>query len=210
MSWPNLQYEKEAESQGYRSIAGIDEVGRGCIAGPVAAAAVIIPWGTDISWATQVRDSKQLSSKKRQFLAPLIQATSISVAVGTVSSWAVDTWGIVEATRLAMFKAIEQLSCSPDFLLIDALALPDIPLPQRSIIHGDELSLSIACASIVAKVARDQHMIEMDEEYPGYHLDRHKGYGTKEHLLNLQKLGPCPIHRRTFAPLRQQIELQGH
>jgi ribonuclease HII len=199
---PWFGHEYELKERGYRFIAGIDEVGRGAIAGPVGAAAVVLPCDRDLPWAKMVRDSKQLSPSRREYLTQLIRADAISIGFGMVPSEEVDALGIVKATRLAMGKAVKMLSCKPDFLLIDALKLPDVPLPQRSIIHGDRISVSIACASIVAKVARDQLMVEMDSLHPGYNLARHKGYGTKGHLESLSQLGPCPLHRRSFAPLR--------
>jgi ribonuclease HII len=199
---PWFGHEYELKERGYRLVAGIDEVGRGAIAGPVGAAAVVLPCDRDLPWAKMVRDSKQLSPSRREYLAQLIRANAISIGFGMVPSEEVDALGIVKATRLAMGKAVKMLSCKPDFLLIDALKLPDVPLPQRSIIHGDRISVSIACASIVAKVARDQLMVEMDSLHPGYNLARHKGYGTKDHLESLSQLGPCPLHRRSFAPLR--------
>ena len=202
MHLPWFGHEYELKERGYRFIAGIDEVGRGAIAGPVGAAAVVLPCDRDLPWAKMVRDSKQLSPSRREYLTQLIRADAISIGFGMVPSEEVDALGIVKATRLAMGKAVKMLSCKPDFLLIDALKLPDVPLPQRSIIHGDRISVSIACASIVAKVARDQLMVEMDSLHPGYNLARHKGYGTKHHLESLSQLGPCPLHRRSFAPLR--------
>ena len=202
MHLPWFGHEYELKERGYRFIAGIDEVGRGAIAGPVGAAAVVLPCDRELPWAKMVRDSKQLSPSRREYLARLIRANALSIGFGMVPSEEVDALGIVKATRLAMGKAVKMLSCKPDFLLIDALKLPDVPLPQRSIIHGDRISVSIACASIVAKVARDQLMVEMDSLHPGYNLARHKGYGTKDHLESLSQLGPCPLHRRSFAPLR--------
>lgn len=209
MRCPSFDNEEELRSRGYRFIAGVDEVGRGAIAGPVAAGAVILPSNGDIPWAAEVRDSKQLSPSRREHLARLIHATAIATNIGMVPSEEVDALGIVAATRLAMVKAIKGLLCRPDFLLIDALQLPDVPLPQRSIIHGDRVSASIACASIVAKVARDHHMISMETFYPGYRLARHKGYGTRDHMLSLWQLGPCPLHRRTFAPVNRIPGLSG-
>ena len=202
---PSFDYEKEIGAQGYCGIAGIDEVGRGAIAGPVAASAVILP-RQDVPWLALVRDSKRLSPLKRQFIFELIQKTDIAIGVGMISPSEIDARGIVKATQLAMRLAIERLPFPPDFLLIDALTLPEVSLPQKSIIHGDRLCLSIACASIVAKVARDRYMVEMDSLYPGYELARHKGYATPQHLSNLQRLGPCPIHRYSFAPVRRLIE----
>ena len=200
---PTFEHEKEILAQGYHFIAGVDEVGRGAIAGPVAAAAVILPRHIQAPWLTQVRDSKQLSRAQRERLFPLIQATAIAAGVGMVSPGDIDASDIVQATRLAMRQAIEQLSPAPDFLVVDALKLPEVALPQRSIIHGDQLSLSIACASIIAKVTRDHYMDELDSLYPGYGFSCHKGYPTRQHLLNLQQAGACPVHRQTFSPVER-------
>ncbi len=202
---PTFDQESELYDQGYRFIAGIDEVGRGAIAGPVAAAAAILPYQANMPWISLVRDSKQLSPLKREYLFELIQASGIAIGVGMVSQDEIDDKGIVRATQMAMRIAIEQLSPPPDFLLIDALSLPELSLPQKGIIHGDQLCISIACASIVAKVRRDHYMIELDTLYPGYGLARHKGYATRKHLLSLQQLGPCPIHRQSFSPIRRLL-----
>jgi len=200
---PTFDHEREISAQGYRLIAGIDEVGRGAIAGPVTAAAVILPYPVQTPWLAQVRDSKQLSGAKREFLCTLIQATALAIGVGMTSPQDIDAAGIVEATRLAMRRAVGQLSPSADFLVIDALALPGVVLPQRSIVHGDRISLSIACASIVAKVTRDRHMAALDNRYQDYGFARHKGYPTRQHLFNLQRSGSCPIHRQSFAPVER-------
>ena len=203
---PTFTEERELYTQGYRLIAGIDEVGRGTIAGPVVAAAVVLPLEVNIQWLSLVRDSKQLSPRRREFLFEQIQQTEMAVGVGMVAHTVIDERGIVKATQLAMGRAVEQLPVTPDFLLIDALVLPEVALPQKGIVHGDRLSLSIACASIVAKVSRDHYMVELDNLYPGYGLACHKGYVTPQHLLSLQQLGPCPIHRQSFAPVRRLIE----
>ena len=199
---PSFAEEELLGTQGYQLIAGVDEVGRGALAGPVVAAAVILPRGIKASWLEQVRDSKQLSPLKRELLSPYIHEAAISTGTGWSSQEVIDGRGIVEATRLAMKSAIEQLSPPPQYLLIDYMRLPDVRLPQKGITNGDGLCFSIACASIVAKVARDRLMVEMDGIYPGYGLARHKGYATEEHFACLQRLGPCPIHRRTFQPLK--------
>jgi len=204
---PTFDRERDLCSQGYRLIAGIDEVGRGAIAGPVAAAAVILPLDGDIPWLSLVRDSKQLSPRQRERIFDLVQQSPIPIAVGIgmVPHTVIDEIGIVRATQKAMEKAVAQLTRAPDSLLIDALPLPDIALPQWSIVRGDQLSLSIACASILAKVSRDRYMRELDSLYPGYGLASHKGYPTRKHLLGLQRLGPSSIHRRSFAPVRRLI-----
>jgi ribonuclease HII len=180
-------------------------VGRGALAGPVAAAAVILPTDLDEEWLQLVRDSKMLSPHRRSLLAQYIKESASAFGIGMVPPEVVDTYGIVAATRLAMQQAIQALPESPQYLLIDALKLPSVKLPQKSIIRGDRLCLSIACASILAKVARDELMTGMDREYPGYGFARHKGYGTKKHLKNLSELGPCPIHRHSFAPIRKLL-----
>jgi len=203
---PTFDHERKLNDQGYNLIAGIDEVGRGAIAGPVVAAAVILPLNEKFPWLSLVRDSKQLSPSKREFLFEQIQEANLPSGIGMVPQVDIDDYGIVKATQLAMSKAIEKLPFPPDFLLIDALPLPDVSLPQKSIFHGDQLSLSIACASIIAKVSRDRHMVELDSLYPDYGLARHKGYGTKEHMSSLQQWGPCPLHRRSFAPVWRLIE----
>lgn len=201
---PSFDYEREAGAQGYRLIAGVDEVGRGAIAGPVAAGAVILPPGIKARWLKDVRDSKQLTIEEREALFPLIQQAAVASAVGMVSQEDIDREGIVPATRLAMRLALEGLAVQPDFVLIDFMALPEVPLRQTSIVHGDNISLSIACASIVAKVTRDRHMKELHRLYPQYGFNSHKGYATDEHLTCLERHGPCPLHRRTFRPLAQE------
>ena len=200
---PSSDEEQSLLSQGYRFVAGIDEVGRGALAGPVAAAALILPLRLDETWITQVRDSKQLSAKKRQFLAQHIREKALALGVGMVSHVDIDSKGIIWATRQAMRLAVAELKPAPDFLLIDGLALPAVKLPQKYIIKGDCLCRSIACASIVAKVARDQLMNDLSQDHPGYGFAANKGYGTSEHLEALQKLGVCTIHRRSFAPVKE-------
>ena len=199
---PTFIEEEKLWSEGYRFIAGIDEVGRGPLAGPVVAAAVILSLNSKHSWLSQIRDSKQLTPQRREFLFDCMQHDGVFFGVGVVSHEVIDSDGIVEATRRAMFSAVEQLLVPPDYVLIDYMGLPDVSIPQKSIVKGDTLSLSIAAASIVAKVTRDRLMMELDGQFPGYGLARNKGYGTAEHLEGLQRLGPCPIHRKTFAPVR--------
>jgi ribonuclease HII len=202
---PSFVEEEMFISQGYQRIAGIDEVGRGAIAGPVVAAAVILPRQIKAPWFSQVRDSKLLTPARRELLFYRIQEVAISIGIGLTPHNLIDTQGIVKATRLAMKLAVERLSPPAESLLIDYMRLPEVGLPQKGITNGDNLCFSIACASIVAKVVRDRLMVEFDEVYPGYGLARHKGYGTREHFACLIRLGPCPIHRQSFRPVREMI-----
>jgi ribonuclease HII len=201
MKLPTFDEEVILQAQGFRLVAGVDEVGRGALAGPVMAAAVILPLGADFPWLKLVRDSKQLSPRQRERIFELVKDAGVFFALGSVPHATIDAVGIVKATRMAMAQAVEALPSRPDFLLIDALSLPEVGMPQKGIIRGDQLSFSIACASIVAKVSRDRQMTELDGVYPGYGLARHKGYGTRQHLQCLCQLGPCAIHRRSFAPV---------
>ncbi len=203
---PSLAEEKKLEAQGYQRIAGIDEAGRGALVGPVTAAAVVLPCHLDNPWLDQVRDSKQLTPAKRELLFHHLHEITADIGIGMVQSEVIDTVGIIKATRLAMKLAIDQLSPPPDSLLIDYMSLPEVTLPQKGITNGDSLCLSIACASIIAKVTRDHLMIELDKTYPGYGLACHKGYGTREHIACLQRLGPSPIHRCSFKPVRETIQ----
>jgi ribonuclease HII len=205
---PNLDEEDKLKSQGYELIAGIDEVGRGALAGPVVAGAVILPHPANLAWFELVRDSKELNSVKRESLFDLINKEAIAVGIGIVPPKVIDSVNILKATRMAMMQAVEKLPIQPSFLLIDRLGLSQCPIPQRGITRGDKVCLSIACASIIAKVTRDRMMEEFDQTYPGYGFAQHKGYGTGSHLSCLQKLGPSPIHRLYFAPVRNIIASQ--
>ena len=198
---PSFLEENRLRRQGYRLIAGVDEVGRGALAGPVMAAAVILPPKLRASWSDKVRDSKFLSPEQRESLFGPIREAAVSFGVGSVDSWTIGSIGIARATQIAMAQAIGQLSPPAEALLIDYFELPDTRLPQKGVENGDTLCFSIACASIVAKVTRDRLMSEFDSTYPGYLFRRHKGYGTAEHVECLRKLGPCPIHRRNFQPV---------
>lgn len=189
--------------QGYSIVAGLDEVGRGPLAGPVVAGVALLPTRLRGKNAALIRDSKQLSPAQREKALIYLQSRGVVMQVGACSSREIDEIGIVPATRLAMKRALDSLTITPQFLLLDALSLPDVPIPQKSIIRGDALCLSIAAASIVAKVFRDRLMVEQDDAYPDYGFARHKGYGTREHLESLRRLGPCPIHRFSFAPVRE-------
>ena len=202
---PSFTEEKNLAAQGYQLIAGVDEVGRGALAGPVVAAAVIMPGEIKARWVTEVRDSKQLSPIRRELLSPYIQKTAISVGIGVVSHKVIDAHGIVRASQLAMKSAINKLSPPPQYLLIDYMHLPDVALPQKGVIDGDSLCFSIACASILAKVARDHLMVRLDRVYSGYRLAENKGYCTEEHVARLSRLGPSPIHRRSFQPVKDLV-----
>ena len=199
---PSFVEEETLLAQGIRFIAGVDEVGRGSIAGPVVAAAVVLPDSFKASWLAEVRDSKQLCPAKREALASHIRETAIAFGVGVVSHRLIDTMGIVRASKLAMKLAVDKLTPVPQYLLIDYLRLPAVPLPQKGIVDGDCKCLSIACASIVAKVARDEMMVKLDRHYSGYRWAENKGYCTEAHLAALSRLGPSPIHRRSFEPVR--------
>ena len=207
--WPDLQEERALQAQGYARIAGLDEAGRGAWAGPVVAAAVVLPLQQpDLAHALHgVRDSKQCTPAQRDELFDRVQAAALAVGVGAVAAGRVDAIGIVPATREAMAQAVSRLGLTPDALLIDALRLPDLSLPQRPLIKGDARSLSIAAASIVAKVTRDRLMIALDADFPGYGFARHKGYGTRQHREALTRLGPSPIHRMSWRPIREMAEV---
>ncbi len=206
---PSLEAERRLWALGYFYVAGLDEAGRGPWAGPVVAAAVVFPPDReDLSTVLQgVDDSKRLSPTVRETLYGRIQEVALGVGVGITSHAEIDAMGILAATRLAMRRALEALPFTPDYLLLDHLRLPEVNIPQESFTRGDERVLSIAAASIVAKVTRDRIMVEMDARYPGYGFARHKGYGTKFHRDALRRLGPSPIHRYTWAPVR---EAQSH
>ena len=189
------RYERELQQQGVTLVAGVDEVGRGPLAGPVVAAAVILPVEFSV---LGIDDSKKLSEKKREELYDKILEHCICYALGIVDHQDIDRINILQATRLAMQLAIEGLGVQPEHVLIDALSLPAVPLPQTGIIRGDSASVSIAAASIIAKVTRDRMMQEFHQQYPGYCFDRNKGYGTREHYEGIRRQGLCGIHRRTF------------
>jgi ribonuclease HII len=199
---PTFLFEENLWAQGAEFVAGVDEVGRGPLAGPVVAAAVILPPNARFSWLDRVRDSKMLPAHHREELAERIRDEATAFGVGVVPHHVVDVVGIVKATCAAMQTALEELSAVPDFVLIDFMRLPRCALSQKAIVHGDALSLSIACASIIAKVARDRTMLEAERRFEGYGFAHNKGYATREHLDALVRLGPCAIHRRSFAPVR--------
>ncbi|MFH0847392.1 MAG: ribonuclease HII [Chloroflexota bacterium] len=203
---PTFAEERQLWKQGCRLVAGVDEVGRGALAGPVCAAAVVLPAELKASWLKDVRDSKLLSPKVRERLAEKIRKVALGVGVGIISVESINAFGIAVATRMAMRQAIDSLKVMPDTLLIDFFTLPDVNLPQKGVVDGDTLCFSIACASIVAKVARDELMTGFDRLYPGYALAENKGYGTGEHLECLRRLGPCAIHRHSFQPVKDALD----
>jgi ribonuclease HII len=197
---PTHFFEEEARRCGYRLIAGVDEAGRGPLAGPVVAAAVMLPRRCRLFG---LGDSKQLSTTERERLYSEIRKRAVGVGVGQASEEEIDALNILNATRLAMYRAIRSLPCQPDYLLLDAIELPTVLLPQRAIVGGDKLSVSIAAASIIAKVTRDRIMNDYHRRYPQYNFLAHKGYGTPEHLRLLRAYGPCAIHRRSFRPVSE-------
>lgn len=197
-----LAYEKELYAQGIDLIAGVDEVGRGPLAGPVVAAAVILPKACKIPG---LNDSKKIPKSKHKEIFEAVLQNAIAIGIGIKDNHVIDQVNIYEATKLAMMEAIGQLDPHPQHLLIDAMKL-DLPIPQTSIIKGDANSLSIAAASIVAKVTRDRMMEEFDRKYPGYDFAQNAGYGTANHLAGLHKLGVTPIHRRSFEPVKSMCE----
>jgi ribonuclease HII len=199
---PDIHFESALWADHCFSIAGIDEAGRGAWAGPVYAGAVILPPDPEIVQRLHhVRDSKQMSPLSREFWANEIKNQAAAWGVGSASHQEIDELGIVPATRLAMMRALSQLAQPTLHLLLDAMLLPEVDLPQTSLIKGDARSLSIAAASVLAKTSRDAWMVQMDERYPGYGFARHKGYGTAVHRAALQDQGPCPIHRFSFSPV---------
>ena len=205
---PTLRIERALQRQGYMCIAGLDEAGRGAWAGPLAAAAVVLPLGRPdlLARLRGVRDSKQMTPLQRQRSAEIIHALAVAWAVGTASAQEVDGSGPLEATRLAMQRALAMLRLPVDHLLLDFLRLPACNLPQTALPHGDARVLSIAAASVLAKTTRDAQMVALDEQHPGYGFARHKGYGTQAHRQALQALGPSPVHRLSYAPVAHALE----
>ena len=191
-------HEEQLQDDGYNFVCGVDEAGRGPLAGPCVVAAVIMPLTSRIEG---INDSKQLSAKKREELYKIIMQQAIAVNVVFVGVKEIDDMNIYQATKNGMLKAIKGLKQAPDYVLIDAMPLNELEIAHESIIHGDAKSASIAAASIVAKVTRDHYMEKMDIKYPGYGFAHHKGYCTKEHVEALKKLGPCAIHRKTYSPV---------
>ncbi len=196
---PTDFFESSAWACGFRRIAGLDEAGRGPLAGPVIAAVVILPRRISFD---ELDDSKLLSENQRNRLFTAITTQAQAWSVGAASEQEIDEFNILGATRLAGYRAFKQIASPPDFLLLDALLLPTVSVRQRSVIKGDQLSISIAAASILAKVSRDRIMATYHAQYPNYQFDLHKGYPTPEHLKRLRQFGPCPGHRRSFRPVR--------
>ncbi len=198
---PSIEYESKFWENGLRFIAGVDEAGRGPLAGPVVAAAVVFPkslFESDSNPIVNVKDSKKLAHKKRIKVFDLIQKKALSIGVGIVSQDVIDEINILNATFKAMHKAIERLVPPPDYLLIDGPHFPEMGIPCTKIIDGDSKSFTIAAASIIAKVVRDNLMVEYDEKYPEYGFSKHKGYGTSAHIAAIKKFGYCEIHRKSF------------
>ncbi|MEW6180326.1 MAG: ribonuclease HII [Chloroflexota bacterium] len=201
---PALRDEEQLWQSGCRLVAGLDEAGRGAWAGPVFAAAVILPPVADIAARLEgVRDSKQMTPNQRERWAEKIKQLAAYWGVGEASGEEIDCYGILPATRLAMQRALQACGITPAHLLIDALRLPEVNIPQTALIRGDQRSLSIAAASVLAKTARDAWMRAQEERYPGYGFAAHKGYGTARHRAALERFGPCPLHRRSFAPVKK-------
>jgi ribonuclease HII len=198
----DFQIEKGITRKGFKAIAGVDEAGRGAIFGPVVAAAIILPSvliGPRLSgWAGEIDDSKMISPSKRKKLAEAILANAFSVGIGSATNYEIDQKNIYWASLSAMRRAVENMPIAPDFILVDGFRLNDVNYPQRSIVQGDRKSTSIAAASIVAKVLRDEMMIHLDKVYEGYSLSKNKGYGTREHYKALKEMGPTLFHRLTF------------
>lgn len=200
---PDLHFEQEAHAAGFAVVCGIDEAGRGPLAGPVVTAAVVLPEGYELAGLT---DSKQLTAKKREKLFESIMADErVQKSIASATAAEIDEHNILRATHLAMARAAQGLSLPADFALIDGLPVPNFPLPSKNIVKGDSRSLSIAAASILAKVTRDRLMAELDAQYPAYGFAKHAGYGTAAHLAALRAHGPCPEHRRSFAPVAQLL-----
>ena len=198
---PHFESERKLRDVGYRFIAGVDEAGRGCLAGPVVAGAVILPLEYELAG---VRDSKKLAAPVREKLYDLIASDrAIAYSVGICSPGEIDSMNILRAAQEAMRRAVAGLVFKADHALIDGLPVDPFPIPQTAVIRGDETCMSISAASIVAKVTRDRMMLDAARDYPDYGFETHKGYGTARHLDALRRLGPCALHRRTFGPVRQ-------
>ena len=201
---PDLSFETALWNAGIETIAGIDEAGRGPLAGPVAAAAVVLPPGLDAVCLAGVRDSKQMTSRQREAGAARIRQSARAWGIGFASAQEIDALGILPATRLAVQRALDALSVTPEHLLLDCLLLPEVATPQTSLVKGDCRSLGIAAASVLAKTARDAWMRACEAQHPGYGFAIHKGYGTAAHRAAIERLGPCTLHRKTFRLLAEK------
>lgn len=199
---PHLRYEVALWQAGLSRVAGVDEVGRGALAGPLVAAAVVLPPFFEAPWLADLRDSKLLPPARREALAALIRHDALAIGLGMAPAAVIDREGLTAANYAAMAAAVASLGLRPDFLLIDAVPLCGMDVDQAALIDGDACCASVACAAVVAKVTRDRLMTRLDALVPGYQFARHKGYGTAEHLAALARLGPSPLHRRSFAPVR--------
>lgn len=193
MNW--LEFEQKAMDNGYKAVCGVDEAGRGPLSGPVCAAAVILPENTVIEG---VNDSKKLTEKKRELLFDVIKASALSYSIAYASVAEIEELNILNATMLAMKRAVESLEIKPDFAMIDGNRVPQLSIDSEPIVKGDAKSMSIACASILAKVSRDRLLYDYAKQYPQYGFDKHKGYGTKLHIEMIKEYGPCPYHRMSF------------
>lgn len=213
--FPTWNFERELYDKGHHFIAGVDEAGRGAWAGPLVAGAVILPHPDTLDSTSELaaglaelRDSKMLTARTRERLLVLVHQAALAVGVGIVSARLIDVIGIGPANRLAWVRALRSMSLQPDHLLLDAFKLPSVCLPQKAIIRGDSACISIAAASIVAKVTRDHIMREMDSCHPGWGFSQHKGYGTRNHSASIERLGVAPVHRKSFAPIRAALMVQ--
>ncbi len=197
-----LLFEKQAQKSGFLQVAGVDEAGRGPLAGPVVAAAIILPEVFDLPGLT---DSKKLTPKKRDSLFYLIRSQAVAIGVGIVTAEEIDQINILQATLRAMSLAVQRLKVSADFILVDGVTPIPLPIAQKTLVKGDSRSLSVAAASIIAKVLRDRLMVAYDRRYPGYGFARHKGYGSAEHMAAVARLGPSPLHRKSFRGVREHL-----
>jgi len=204
--WRHDFFEKILRKNGYHHIAGVDEVGRGALAGPVVAAAIVLEESVD---REGIRDSKVLTARQREHLATRLRREALGIGLGSISEVEIDRTNIVQATYKAMHQAIANLPVSPDIVLVDGFWLPDLPMPCIGIVKGDSRSYSVAAASIVAKVHRDAFLTSLASEYPAYGFDRHKGYGTPQHLKAIAQHGPCPYHRCSFQGVCPPVGIYG-
>ena len=209
-SLPTHHLEASLHAEGYSAVAGVDEAGRGPLAGPVSAGVAVLPLRPTGDWVRLIDDSKKLTSQQREAAYTRLKTEAVAIGVGYSSPREIDSMGIASATRLAMKRALEQIPVTPDYLLLDAFPLPGVNLPQRALIKGDSKVLSIAAASIAAKVERDHLMDKLDKRYPRYGFARNKGYGTPDHLRAIAEHGPCPVHRLTFGRVREALVQDKH